>query len=221
MPTILSTKRLNFQQKEQLLREGFKVIDENFIEVETINFRANTDFDILIFTSQNAVESITKNHIFPILQKKKAICVGEKTKIKLQHSGFEVLDCTAYAEDLTQIIEQKYFNKSFLFFCGNLRSNILPDFFKKHRLTYCEVIVYKTTKTPKPINEKLDGILFFSPSGVESFLQKNSLSTEQLFCIGKTTANALKNFPQPCTIAPFPTQEHTIEKCIEFYKNKS
>jgi uroporphyrinogen-III synthase len=63
-----------------------------------------------------------------------------------------------------------------------------------------------------------DGILFFSPSGVESYLQENKIENEACFCIGNTTAEALKYITPNRIIANQPNMESVIMKCIENYR---
>ena len=68
-----------------------------------------------------------------------------------------------------------------------------------------------------------DGILFFSPSAVNSFLLKNKISPKtQLFAIGSTTANALQPFTnQPVIIAETPGKENLLHLAINhFSKSK-
>ena len=79
--------------------------------------------------------------------------------------------------------------------------------------------VYETILTPYKINFPLDGILFFSPSGVESYLQENKIEDENCFCIGNTTAEALKYVTPNRIIANQPKMESVVMKCIENYKN--
>ena len=83
-----------------------------------------------------------------------------------------------------------------------------------------EVEVYETVLTTHKINFKPDGILFFSPSGVESYLQENKIEDENCFCIGNTTAEALKYVTPNRIIANQPTKESVVMKCIEFYSYK-
>ena len=69
-------------------------------------------------------------------------------------------------------------------------------------------------------NEIFDAILFFSPSGIESFLEKNNFTNEQIFCIGTTTASALPTDYKKVIIAETPTNEILINECINYLKNK-
>ncbi len=66
---------------------------------------------------------------------------------------------------------------------------------KNKGIKLTEIIVYQTTLTPVAIEKKYDGILFFSPSAVESFFSRNTIPpTTTLFSIGTSTVEALKKF---------------------------
>jgi uroporphyrinogen-III synthase len=153
-----------------------------------------------------------------ILENKTIICVGTKTKTVIEKKGFQVDETADYAEDLIGIIDQKYKGKTFTFFCGNIRRDTIPNYFKENQIAFEEVIVYKTKTHSKAISENFDGILFFSPSAIASFLEKNELKNETCFCIGTTTAKALENRTKNIIIASKPTLEHVIDEVIQFYK---
>ena len=114
---ILSTKKLAINQKRFLLNAGFVVIDEDFITTRALSFEMPILNDILIFTSQNAVQNVLQHKIELI--KKPVICVGEKTKNLLQKNGFIVLNTQPEAKQLIQEIKSKYFDKSFTFLYFN------------------------------------------------------------------------------------------------------
>lgn len=217
MPKIklLSTKKLT--ESEKTLLSDFHLIDEDFIRIELLDFEvADVTFDLLLFTSKNAVWSVLNNKKSELLKKFKCICVGENTKKLLEDNGFEVLDFTHYAEDLTKIISKKYFNKSFMFFCGNLRRNVLPNFFNENNISFCEIQVYENQSNTHKIHEEFDCIMFFSPSGVYSFLQQNKISDEVCFCIGATTAEAVKPYAQTIILSEKPTVESVLQKIKEY-----
>ena len=71
---------------------------------------------------------------------------------------------------------------------------------------------------PHQIKESFDGVLFYSPSGVNSFLENNTLGNKTCFCIGTTTAKALENKTKNIVIASQPTVEHVIDEVIKYYK---
>lgn len=220
---ILSTKKLSEFQKKTLLDFNFEVIDEDFIEVKSKAFELNLINQNLIFTSQNAVQSVLNHPKINILKTKNVFCVGNKTKDLLVEIGFNVMAHTGYAADLAEIISLIYNKESYTFFCGNLRRDILPDTLRENGIVFNEVAVYETKLTPKKINQKADALLFFSPSAVESYLKLNTIKEEVCFCIGETTAEALENNPQVSgvkniIIAEKPSVENVIQEVIEFYK---
>lgn len=213
---ILSTKKLAFNQKNYLLNAGFAIIEADFIATQPVLFEMQQTNDILIFTSQNAVLNVLtyKNELIncPVL------CVGEKTKNLLQKNGFTVLNTQPDAKALIQIIEKEYSNSSFTFFCGKSRLNTIPEFLKEKHIKHAIVEVYKTIETPIKIETKMNGLLFFSPSGVSSFTKENTITTEMCFCIGKSTAKALENITKNIIIANQPSVENVIIQCINYYK---
>jgi len=219
---ILSTKTLSSTQKQALLEADFLVDETDFIKTENKNFEVKTINDNLIFTSQNAVHSVLKNKysqdLIQKLRDKNCFCVGLKTKILLSENGFNVVAYTGYAEDLAEIITLIYANESYTFFSGNLRRETLPNALKAANIKFNEVQVYETSLTPQKIKTTVDAILFFSPSGVESYLSANKIKNEICFCIGETTANALNKTTKNIIIADNPTIEDVIEDVIEEYK---
>lgn len=221
---ILSTKVLLSHQKQALTDIGFEVLESNFIEVETKDFQLKGIKDNLIFTSQNAVRSFLTHPQFEEnksdLQSKKAFCVGVKSKTILTDAGFEVIAYADYASDLTEIICLIYANSSYTFFSGNLRKETLPLALKNTGIEFNEIEVYETQFKPHKIKETVDAILFFSPSGVESYLKDNPIKKELCFCIGETTAEALENnHIKNIIIAEHPSVENVITEVKEYYYN--
>lgn len=215
---IVATKRLSATQKQQLLNADFSVFDEDFIRVRNKEFEVNYINDCLIFTSQNAVESVLLNDRIDEIKTKKCFCVGVKTKILLLENDFEVLEYSDYAAELASIICNKYPKISFTFFCGNIRRDVLPDALRLMDVRLDEIEVYETILTPKKIDFIPDGILFFSPSAVKSYLKENKIEDEICFCIGNTTAEALKYATPNIIIANEPNLDSGIMKCIEYYR---
>ncbi len=215
---ILSTKTLSTIQKEALVNADFNVIEADFIKTEYQNFDLKNIKDNLIFTSQNAVHSILQHPKCAELKIKPVFCVGLKTKILLSENGFNVDVYTGYASDLAEIITLIHPNDSFTFFSGNLRRETLPEALKEGNVTFNEIQVYETTLTPQKIKDSVEAILFFSPSGVASYLKDNTIKKETCFCIGETTAEALQKITKNVIIAENPTIEDVIEECINEYQ---
>lgn len=221
---ILSTKKLLPNQRQLLVDATISVIEENFIETKTKIFELLKVNDNLIFSSQNAVKSVLnhpkKEEFIPKLREKNVFCVGLKTKTILEENGFNVLVDTDYSSDLAEIISLIYNKESYTFFSGNLRRAILPNTLKENGITFNEIEVYETNLIPKKTTTKLDGILFFSPSAVESYLKVNTIKNEICFCIGETTAEALEEKEiTNIVIAAEPSVENVITDVIEYYNN--
>jgi len=234
--SILSTKILLSHQKQALLDAGFSVFEANFIQTENSDFDLKGINDNLIFTSQNAAHSVLLHPKSSALKTKNVFCVGIKTKALLEENGFNVDVYVDYASDLAEIITLIYANESFTFFSGNLRKETLPKALKAAKVNFNEIQVYETTLTPQKIAEpnpstraianwrskggekKFDGILFFSPSAVESYLKENKIKNEICFCIGETTASSLEKITRNIIVAHQPSVENVIEDVIEEYK---
>lgn len=214
---ILSTKILAEYQKKPLIEAGLELIENDFITTRIKSFDLKNINESLIFSSQNAVESILQHPDLEKLKAKKVYCVGLKTKGLLADNGFEVVAHTGYASDLAEIITLIYKSETFTFFSGNLRRDTLPEALKEAEVIFNEINVYETTLTPHKIKNSVDAILFFSPSGVESYLKENTLKKETCFCIGETTASALENKTKNIIIADQPSIENVIESVIEEY----
>jgi uroporphyrinogen-III synthase len=214
---LLSTKKLTVYQKQLLLNANFLVEEADFIKVVNQSFHLKVLNDYLIFTSQNAVESVLENERIAEIKTQKCFCIGDKTRALLEENGFEVIVSSDYASELASMICNQYSKSGFTFFCGNLRRDILPDSLRLAGITFEEVEVYETKLTTHKAAANLNGILFFSPSGVQSFLKENELQDEVCFCIGSTTAKALRGITNKVVTANQPTIESTIAKSIEFF----
>lgn len=217
---ILSTKKLRPGQRQYLLNAGFSVIDADFINVTPREFNTRKINNCLIFTSQNALKSFMENKKWADYLDNKTFCVGVNTKKALESVGFIVTASADYAADLAKIIIRDYSHERFTFFSGSLRRDVLPVMLDEAGIDFNEFEVYQTILTPHKINADVDGVLFFSPSGVKSYLKKNKIGKKMCFCIGTTTAEALENTTENIAVASRPTLENVIVKCIKYYKSK-
>jgi len=217
MNRILSTKKLSKALKKKFSDARIELVEKNFIQTKSISFETPQLNDYLVFTSKKALKSVLKSDVKNV-HSISCLCVGSKTRNFLEKKGFTVIESADYAEDLIQIIDSKYKSSSFTFFCGNIRKNTIPNYFQQNKIAYNETIVYETKLKPHKIKKEYDGILFFSPSGVKSFLENNSLDNKMCFCIGNTTSKALENRTKNIVIASQPTVENVITEVIKYYK---
>ncbi|EZH72475.1 uroporphyrinogen-III synthase [Aquimarina atlantica] len=216
-PTILSTKKLSAAQKELLLNTGLGFVEYEAITIELLEITVKHTIQNAIFTSKNAVKAIKS--VGMIISN--CFCVGDNTKKLLEENGLNVVETAQNASDLAKIIIKKYKNDSFLFFCGNLRRDELPDLLKQNNVEVKEQIVYKTQLKSNKFTRSFDGILFFSPSGIQSYTSENKIGKSISFCIGNTTASEAKKHTDNIIVANKPTVENVIVQAVKhFTKNK-
>lgn len=228
---ILSTSPV----AEELIKESAGndiIIDEiSFIKTEDIIDRATerkikelfNQKIIAVFTSMNAVNAVAK---FIVKRPSwKVFCIGNTTK-KLVKEFFGESAVAGFAENansLSMLILQNSSIQNITFFCGDNRRDELPVNLNKGGIAVDEIIVYKTIETPTVLTKQYDGILFFSPSAVQSFFSKNSLShTTKIFAIGTTTANEIKLFSQqPAIIAETPGKKNLVEMVYNHFSKSN
>jgi len=220
----LSTKKLFIDQEKLLVDAGIRLITYDAIQIELVAVDFLGDIKNVIFTSKNAVRAIQD-----IVLPKKAngwsiqycFCVGKNTQKLLEEHGQKVVETASNASDLAKIISKKYKNEQFLFLCGNLRRDELPLILKEKNMKLEEKVVYKTHWNSKRFDRIFDGILFFSPSGVQSYVSENDMGQSIAFCIGNTTASEAKKHTNNSIVANEPTVENVIMEAITHFKNNT
>ena len=82
-----------------------------------------------------------------------------------------------------------------------------------------EIEVYQTNMIHHTVEKNYDGILFFSPSAVQSFFSTNKLNDKTiLFAIGNTTASAIKKYStNKIIVADEAGKSNLVEKAIEYF----
>lgn len=212
--TILSTKMLTESQRELLLNAGIAFVEYDSITTQAIPFKLEEkQVKNVIITSSNAIEAIRSSGI----EVKYFFCVGQKTKTLLNQNGYQVKESADNAAALAEIIAKEYQKEVFYFFCGNIRRDELPKTLNTHNIKYKEVVVYETLANLKEFDRVFDGILFFSPSGVKSFLAANYIEDSVAFCIGNTTGDEVTTYTDNVIIANRPTVENVIVQAIKYF----
>ncbi|MFD0863033.1 DUF559 domain-containing protein [Sungkyunkwania multivorans] len=215
---ILSTKKLTLAQKELLLNAGIAFVEYDAIKIKDVIIEDTEACEGRhpIFTSQNAVKAVLTNKSLISSLGEKVFCVGDKTEALLLENDLKIEGKAQNAADLANIIVKNYKNESFCFFCGNLRRAELPNALKRNGINFKEKIVYHTVIDSRIIEGRFDGILFFSPSGVESFHEKNQLGESIAFCIGNTTADEIKKHTKRYIVANKPTIENVLVQVAKY-----
>lgn len=148
----------------------------------------------VIFTSAHAVESLLP-FLDGLLPSWKIFCTAPVTQVvvsKLMPTS-TIIGTAANATSLAQVILENAIDEKFLFFCGDKRRDELPKILAAKGFEVESLVVYKTIETPTKVGSSYDAIAFFSPSGVNSYFEKNKPNTRTLlFAIGETTADAIR-----------------------------
>jgi uroporphyrinogen-III synthase len=188
--------------------------------------KASRHSGAVIFTSVNSVEAVVTS----LDQQRtnslgwKIFCIGYATKqsVVKYFGESSIAGVADNGKELAKVILDASAGEV-IFFCGDQRRNELPGLLRKNKIEVKEIVVYKTIATPKKIEKKYDGILFFSPSAVKSFFQKNKLDEQTIpFAIGNTTADEIKKFSKnKIVISDMPDGKTVIKKAVEFFKTNS
>jgi uroporphyrinogen-III synthase len=225
---ILSTRPVNQSQVEDAKLKAIQIDVISFIETEAIQTIevqqeiewASTEQAAVVFTSMNAVESVT-GMLDGFIPTWRIYCIGFKTKeLITSYFGADAIAGTAdNASELADtIIEHEEYDE-IIFFCGNQRRDALPRKLRKLDIDVNEIVVYETITVHHTVDKKYDGILFFSPSAVESFFKKNVLpKSTVVFAIGNTTAETVhKRCPNKILISDQPGKDELVAQAILYF----
>ena len=90
------------------------------------------------------------------------------------------------------------------YFCSERRLDELPSILEKNHIKVNEIEAYKTILDTEKIDSKIEGVMFYSPSTVQSYMQNNDVD-KIAYCIGETTATEAKKHFKDVRVAKIPT----------------
>ena len=196
---MLSTKTLDNEALAYAQTKNLEVHCIDFIETKALPFNLENikddSFDAIAFTSANAVKYFFENTgARALVGGKQIFALVGRTKDELLTRGIKANITAGSADELADAIIASKSAQGVLHVCGNLKLPVLEKKLKAAGVLYNDVIVYETITHPeKKVNGHFAAILFYSPSGVESFLAENNFEDQTVCCcIGATTAQALK-----------------------------
>jgi uroporphyrinogen-III synthase len=227
--TILSTRALDELWINQAASKNIAVDAISFIKTEPISsIEMQQEIEHLatmqatvVFTSANAVQAVAAE-LDGYQPDWKIFCIGYATcdAVEKFFEKKSIAETAPNAEDLAKAIIKKAATDDVIFFCGDQRRNELIDNLKAADIEVNEVIVYQTTLIPQKVDKKYDGILFFSPSAVKSFFQKNKPDPQTvLFAIGNTTANELRQIStNKIVVSSKPDKENLLKELVAYFQ---
>ncbi|MGB0881169.1 MAG: hydroxymethylbilane synthase, partial [Polaribacter sp.] len=209
---VYSTKKLSEVQKKLLL-PSIGIEDSDFIKIRFNRIPPKViknELENVIITSQNGVEAILNSFTKEELNFKNIFCVGRRTKKLIENSIGKVTHVAKNAKKLAEFLSKEIINKEVTYFCSNLRLDVLPTLLQKNDIIVNEVEVYKTMLSPIKIDDDIRGVLFYSPSGITSYLKENK-PNKTAFCIGETTAKEARKHFKNIEVANLPSLENLLK----------
>lgn len=225
---ILCTRPIEDLLIKEAEQKGIEITVSSFIETEAIqNIDVQQEIEqallqsaTVVFTSMNAVDAVV-NYKDDQLPNWRIYCIGTTTNKLIQnYFGEESIAGTASgAAELAVLIAEESNADEVIFFCGDQRRDELPEILRSNGIEVNEIVVYQTIAVPHKIEKKYHGILFFSPSAVDSFFGNNKIADQTiLFAIGNTTATAIKKFTtNKIIISDEPGKESLVKKMMEYF----
>lgn len=172
----------------------------------------------VVFTSVNAVEAVAAQ--VSTAPDWSVYAIGNTTR-KLIEETWGAGRIVATAENAQRLGERLVDDgiEDAVFFCGNVRRNELPNKIRSEGGRVEEVTVYETTETPAKAEREYDGVLFFSPSAVQSFFSANTLPKQTVcFAIGRTTADAVRErCRNKIVVGTEPSKEELVYRAVDYF----
>jgi uroporphyrinogen-III synthase len=225
--SILSTRPLNPRLVADAALKAINIDEIAFIRTVPVQSKsiysqiqgASLRPATVIFTSMNAADAVIGS-LKGTRPRWEIFCVGKSTREQL--SGFfgaaSIAGTAANARELASLIASQDGIKEVIFFCGDQRREELPVILKDHNIHVQELVVYQTIHLHNEVGP-YEGILFFSPSAVESFFSVNKpLASTVYFAIGETTAAAVRlHTTSHIVVANEPGAEELVKLAIEYF----
>ena len=238
-PKILFTRSLSDNEQKLAKSNGLEVriipfikTSSNYDKESILNeiLSLNDRIDAFVFTSQNAVKALiplfSEPQFYNLLKDKMVFATGNKTTLSLDTQSIRVtLPPSNDAESLANLIKKNRSVKRVVWFKGNLSLDILKTILNNSNIEVIEKTVYHTSLISEKIKDigAFDGIVFYSPSAVDSFLKSNSIDKDMpVFCIGATTRTYLnKLIPNEIIQSSEPESELLIKRIRDYiYEEK-
>ena len=228
---ILSTKKLDPSQWELVRKKDVEIVEKEFFSInhligeeeksKLLELAKSNNEAAVVLTSANTVDalhSILAGQKLPVNWK--IYCLSGRTKTIIEESGLLGNNIVAEANDAsglaTEIIQSGI--KEITFPCGNRRRDELPLKLQEAGIKVNEIVLYKTVNTPSEVESDFDCVLFFSPSGVESFFSVNQLKEDAVcIAIGKTTADSISTFTGNRIITSKSPRPESLISAMLFY----
>lgn len=223
--TVVSTRLLPTEAADKIRQMGLDLIEHDFIEKRFTDAPDLTELRLLshvVLTSVAGVLAFINVVNKHGLNKDKfqIYCIEQETCAEALRQGLRVIGTAGTASLLADVIITHRSVRAVTFVCSNIRRDELPEKLRAADRTVHEWKGYSVTANPLRVKEG-PFLLFFSPSGIDSFRLLNTPENFEAVCIGETTAAhaRLRGFTK-VYCSDKSTVESVVSKVIEVSSNQ-
>ncbi|MEE3712065.1 uroporphyrinogen-III synthase [Campylobacter sp. CLAX-7218-21] len=198
--------------------------DESVEQISLCDIKFNkfnidlSEFDALIVTSKNGINSLKFNSI--ILADILVFAIGKATALSCREFGFtQIYEAqNSHGSEFGAEILEKLYGKKVLFIKAKETISNLDIYFNQNGIDISvidgyENLILKKDSTSKPKPNSI--LIFTSPINVRAFIQNLGWDDSyKAVAIGKATAQALKPYTDPII-----SKSQTIKDCVELAKS--
>jgi hydroxymethylbilane synthase len=170
----------------------------------------------VVITSKNGVDAILNNCPVDDLSFETIYCVGRRTKRLVEQKIGPVKHTEKNAKALAEYLVEFMDGSEVSYFCSDIRMDDLPTILNENNIKVQEVEAYSTKLEAPKLADSIEGVMFYSPSTIQSFLEKNKPNCTA-YCIGESTAKEARKHFKEVRVAKIPTVESVIELVNQNY----
>lgn len=198
--------------------------DESVEQISLCDIKFNkfnidlSEFDALIVTSKNGINSLKFNSI--ILADILVFAIGKATALSCKEFGFTKIykAQNSHGSEFGAEILEKLYGKRVLFIKAKETISNLDIYFNQNGIDISVIDGYENLILKKDISSKPKSnsiLIFTSPINVRAFIQNLGWDNSyKAVAIGKATAQALKPYTDPII-----SKSQTIKGCVELAKS--
>ena len=216
---VLSTKQLATSQTDLFNDEiGFKMSD--FVAIRYNRLKPNVvknTIENVVISDLNAVEALLQNFSPIELDFVNIYCAGRRVKRLIEKKIKKVTHVENSVKELAEFIVRMRINNGVTYFCGN-EDDELKGFLTNNEIEVNTVEAYRIVLNERKFDDVFHAILFYSVSGVQSFIEDNQPKEAIAFCIGQATADEAKKYFPKVEMSKMPTIESVLKSVNQYFK---
>ena len=216
---ILSTKQLATSQTDMFDDQiGFKMSD--FVAIRYNRLKpiiVKNPIENVLISDINAVEALLQNFSPAALDFVNIYCAGRRVKRLIEKKIKKVTHVENSVKELAEFIVKMRIDKGITYFCGN-GNDELKDLLKKNEIEVTSVEAYRIVLNERKFDDDFDAILFYSVSGIQSFMEDNQPKNAVAFCIGQATTDEARKHFKKVEISKMPTIESVLKSVNQYFK---